>query len=242
QASTAERAVVEFRSKNNIVAAGATLMNDQQLAELTRDLDAARTRTADVQARLDRIEGVLRSKQSTATRNETVSDTLNNPIISKLREKYLDVVNREADWSERYGRNHAAVVSLRKQMQEIRRSIADELGRIAETYKSEYQIAKSRQAELENRLAASVSRSQDVKQAQVPLHSLESAAQSYRKLYDDFLQRHTESVQQQSFPMTDARLITPASANKTHPRTFLVWMTAILAGGMVGVGIGAIRE
>src|SRR5262249_26987555 len=70
QASTAERAVVEFRSKNNIVAAGATLMNDQQLAELTRDLDAARTRTADVQARLDRIEGVLRSNQSTATGNE----------------------------------------------------------------------------------------------------------------------------------------------------------------------------
>jgi succinoglycan biosynthesis transport protein ExoP len=242
QASTAERAVVEFRSENKIIAAGGTLMNDQQLAELTRELGGARARTADVHARLSRIEAVLRANQPGATGNETVSDTLQNTIITKLRAQYLDLANREADWSEKYGRNHAAVISLRKQAQEARKSIAEELGRIAETYKSEYQIAKSRQAELEERLAAAVSQSQDVNQAQITLRSLESAAQSYRKLYDDFLQRHTESVQQQSFPMTEARLITPASVTKSHPRTSLVWMTAIMAGGIVGVGFGAMRE
>jgi len=61
-------------------------------------------------------------------------------------------------------------------------------------------------------------------------------------MYDDFLQRHTETVQQQSFPVTEARLVTQASVNKSHPRTSFVWITAIMAGGMVGVGFGAIRE
>ena len=74
------------------------------------------------------------------------------------------------------------------------------------------------------------------------LHSLESTAQSYRKIYDDFLQRHTESVQTQSLPATQARLISPASVYKTHPQSFSVWMMAILAGAMFGVGFAVVRE
>jgi len=36
----------------------------------------------------------------------TVTDALNNPIINKLRSQYLDLINREADWSKRFGANH----------------------------------------------------------------------------------------------------------------------------------------
>jgi polysaccharide biosynthesis transport protein len=243
QASTAEREVVEFRAKNNIVAAGGTLMNDQQLTEANKELSAARTRALDLQARLSRIEAVLRANQpGTTWTNETVSDALNNSIITKLRSQYLDLVNREADWAAKYGRNHAAVTSLRKQIQEIRYSIHDELERIAETYKSDYAVAKKRQEELESQMAAAVTQSQDTNQAQITLRSLESAAQSYRKIYDDFLQRHTEAVQQQSFPMMEARLISPAAVSKSGPRTSYVWLAAVFAGGMVGAGLGALRE
>lgn len=243
QTSSAEREVVEFKAKNNIVAAGGALMNDQQLTEANRELSAARARTLDVQARLNRIEAVLRANQpGAAGNNETVTDTLSNPIITKLRSQYLEFVTREADWSVKYGKNHSAVVSLRKQMQDIRHSMQDELERIAETYKSEYAIAKRRQEELENQLAAVVTQSQDTNQAQITLRSLESAAQSYRKIYDDFLQRHTESVQQQSFPTMEARLISPASVSKSGPRTSYIWLAAVFAGGMVGAGLGALRE
>ena len=130
---------------------------------------------------------------------------MSNSIITRLRNQYLDLVNREADWSKRYGKNHTAVVTLRTQIRDIRRSIADELGRIEETFKSEYGIAKKRQDELEKGLAALVSQSTETNQAQVALFSLEAAAQSYRKIYDNFLQQHTASIQQQTFPITEAR-------------------------------------
>ena len=117
---------------------------------------------------------------------------MSNPIITQLANQYLDLMNREADWSVRYGKNHTAVVNLRNQIRDIRRSIRDELGRIEETLRSEYEIAKKRQDELEKGLAALVSQSTETNQAQVTLFSLEAAAQSYRKLYDNFLQRHTE--------------------------------------------------
>ena len=92
-----------------------------------------------------------------------------------------------ADWSVKYGNDHVAVVNIRNQIRDIRKSIYDELGRIEETFKSEYEIAKKRQDELEKSLASLISQSQETNQAQVTLFSLEAAAKSYRKLYDSFL-------------------------------------------------------
>ena len=167
---------------------------------------------------------------------------MNNSVITRLRNQYLDLVNREADWSKRYGKNHTAVVNLRTQIRNIRRSVADELGRIEETLKSEYGIAQTRQAEAEKKLAGLVSQSTETNQAQVALFSLEAAAQSYRKIYDNFLQQHTASIQQQTFPVTEARQTSAGSASKTAPKPLQIWMVTIFAGGMLGVGLGALRE
>ena len=48
QASAAERAVVEFKAKNNIVTAGGSLMSDKQLSEISGQLGSARAHTADI--------------------------------------------------------------------------------------------------------------------------------------------------------------------------------------------------
>ena len=245
QAAASERAVIEFKAKNNIVAASGTLMNEKQLSEMSGQLATARASTSDVQVRLERIEAVRRAYQQdqpASAADETVSEAMSNSIITKLRNQYLDLVNREADWSVRYGKNHTAVVNLRNQIRDIRRSIADELGRIEETFKSEYEIAKKRQDELEKELAGLVSQSTETNQAQVALFSLEAAAQSYRKIYDNFLQQHTVSIQQQTFPITEARQTSAGSAIKTAPKPLQVWIVTIFAGGMLGVGLGAFRE
>ena len=60
QASAAERAVVEYKTKNNIVDTGGRLINEQQLAELNTDLIKARAAKAEAQARVDRVTQILR--------------------------------------------------------------------------------------------------------------------------------------------------------------------------------------
>ena len=89
-----------------------------------------------------------------------------------------------------------------------------------------------------------MARSQSANRAQVQLTELESNAQSYRTLYDDFLQRYTQSVQAQSFPVTDARVVTPASPplTKSHPKTIVVISTSILGGIILGLAMGHLRD
>jgi polysaccharide biosynthesis transport protein len=249
QAAAAERAVVQFKAKNNIVSAGGTLMSEQQLGDTSAALSKARAQVANLQARLERMDAVRQSYQQEYSRDqpglpagENFSEAMNNSIVSSLRAKYLDLTNRETDWAARYGAGHVSVQNIRNQIRDIRRSIADELGRIEETAKGELEIAQKGQRELEASLTSALSKTQDANQAQVTLFSLEAAAKSYRSLYDNFLQQHTEAVQRQTYPISDARLISSASVMQTGPQTLKTWLTTIFAGGMLGVGFGALRE
>jgi succinoglycan biosynthesis transport protein ExoP len=246
QASAAERAVVEYKTKNNIVDTGGRLMNEQQLAELNTALVQARAAKAEAQARLDRITQILRddNPDPTAAATATVTESLQSPIITQLRQQYLDIAQREALFSSRYGNNHLAVVNLRNRMQEIRRSIIDELKRIAQANKSDYDIAQARENSLEKSLAESVAGSQTTNKAQIELRQLESAAQTYRALYNNFQQRYMDSVQTQSLPMTEARVITRASPPlaKTSPKSFRILAAATMGGLVLGLGLAMLRE
>jgi len=71
QTAAAERAVVEFKQKNNIVSAGGRLMSDQELSDINSQLSSARTRVADIEARLGRIETILRADDPDLTDDAT---------------------------------------------------------------------------------------------------------------------------------------------------------------------------
>jgi polysaccharide biosynthesis transport protein len=112
---------------------------------------------------------------------------LKSEVIIKLRGQYLEIARREAMWARMYGENHLAAINLRTQMEELRRSIKDEMRKKAESYKSDYEIALTRQNSLEASLAGVVNQSQTTGQAQIKVHELESNAETSRALYDSFL-------------------------------------------------------
>jgi polysaccharide biosynthesis transport protein len=239
QASTAERAVLDFKKANNIVDTGGRLIGEQQLAELNSQIVLARAATAEAHARLNRISEITKNDVTDIdsvlrSPDPAVADALKNDVINKLRSEFLELSNREAVYSARLGHGHLLVINLRNQMFEIRRSIMDELKRIAETFKSDYEIAVAREQSIGRSLAEAVSQYQTTNQAQVSLKDLDSTAQTFRALHDNFVQRYMESIQQQSFPFTEARVITHATrpSSKSTPNAKFV-MTAALAGGLL---------
>ncbi|MFG1204900.1 Wzz/FepE/Etk N-terminal domain-containing protein [Xanthobacter aminoxidans] len=236
QALAADRAVQDFKAKNNIVDTARGLVSDQQLSELNTQLVTARTSMAEAQARYERVANIIKLGVTAGTSDEAVSDVLNNEVISRLRTQYLDAVKREAEWSRRYGPDHIAVLNLRSEIKGLQRSLFNELSRIAETYKSDLEIAKARETSLSRSLESLVAQAKLTGQAQVELRELESNAQSYRALYDNFLERFMQATQQQSFPITEARLIMEASPplKPSQPKTQI-----IVGGGLVvGLGLG----
>jgi capsular exopolysaccharide synthesis family protein len=80
------------------------------------------------------------------------------------------------------------------------------------------------------------------KSADAALSAQEKSA--IRATYDSFLARYTETVQQQSLPFADAQVLTAAVApsSPASPKPLLAVAAAIIAGGILGFGIGLGRE
>jgi exopolysaccharide transport family protein len=240
QASDAYKEVQDFKSKNSIIiGVDGKLASEVELDQLGVALAKARADTSQAKARLDRIERVLEQRTEKETFNipdPIVTDALSNPVITKLRQQFLDDQNKESEWSARYGADHQAARNLRAEMAALQRAIWDEISRIGESYKSELQIAKSQEESIDKRMMEVFQSSGSTRQSQVRLRELETAANTYRGIYETFLSRFTQSVQQQSFPSTEARVVTVASP-PSSPSSPKIGLTLALMG-ICGLGLG----
>jgi exopolysaccharide transport family protein len=247
QAEAAELAVFDYKQKNKIIDVGGVstdpnspLLGDEQVTQLNQQLSNARGTEAEAKARLERINEIMNEDVPDAG----TADSLQSAVIGRLRDQYLDLAARERIFSARYGRDHLAVVNLRTQMVELRRSISDELNRIAQAYKSDYAIAKLRVKTMEKNLADQISSAQVINRDRIGLRDLESTAKVYHSIYDNFLSRYMEATQQQSFPITEARVISTAQAPsyQSAPNPHKVLATAGFVGVLLGFAAGFMRE
>jgi polysaccharide biosynthesis transport protein len=241
QASDAYKNVQDFKSENSIIiGVDGKLASEVELDQLGTALAKARSDTTQAKAKLDRITRVLEQrsdKESLNIPDPVVTDALSNPVITKLRQQFLDDQNRESEWSSRYGPDHQAARNLRAEMAALQRAIWDEISRIAESYKSELQIAKSQEESIDKRMLEVFQKSGATRQSQVRLRELETAANTYRGIYETFLSRFTQSVQQQSFPSTEARLVTLATPphGRSSPKIGLILALSTIGG--IGLGM-----
>jgi exopolysaccharide transport family protein len=248
QASDAYREVQDFKSANNIIiGVDGKLASEIELDQLGAALAKARSDTTQARAKLDRIGRVLEQrseKGSLEIPDPVVTDALSNPVITRLRQQFLDDQSKESEWSSRYGADHTAARNLRAEMAGLQRAIWDEISRIAESYKSELQIAKSQEEAIDRRMQEVFQNSGSTRQSQVRLKELETAANTYRGIYETFLTRFTQSVQQQSFPSTEARVVTFASVPNmpSSPKIGLTIALAMLCGLGLGIMAAFVRE
>lgn len=240
QASAADRAVEQFKSTNGLIDANGKLVADQQIADLSAQLAGAKSDAAVAQARLDRIAELNRTGYVDAG----LTESLKNDVITKLQQQYNDAARREADWSSRYGPNHAAAVALRTEMKQTQKAIQDELRRIGQVYQSEFEIARGREESLRKSLDELFQQTTSTRQQQIKLRELDASAQSYRTLLDTYLQRYVQVVQQESSPITEARIISDAlpPKNRSWPKTGIILLGALCGGLFMGLGAAFARE
>jgi polysaccharide biosynthesis transport protein len=248
QVAEAFQAVQDFKSRNNlIVSRDGKLETDAELEQMTEAIGKARAETALAQSRFMEIEAILATQSSDDALPDatvgTVTDALNSVVITKLQQQYLEDKKRAADWASRYGQNHQAVETLRADMTSLKREIREEMQRIAETYKSDLTVSRAREVSIEKKLTEVFQSNRENRHAQVKLQELESAANSLRSTYENFQTRYTQVVQQESFPSTEARVITFAlPGKKTSPSPVLTFALALAGGIASGAAMAFLRE
>ncbi|MGV7032943.1 GumC family protein [Methylobacterium symbioticum] len=236
----AARAVETFKTRNDLVTAGDSLLIEQQLSEMNSQLVTARAQTMQAAARLERVGVVGREAAGSAA----VGEALNNPVITNLRQRQQDAVQREAELRERYGPDHEAVVTAHREVVQIEAEVATEMKRIGQTYLSDYEVARGRERALKAELRTLIGEIEQRRQAKVTLSELEAQAESYRKMYQNLLEKLTETAQKETLPVSSARIVTKAMVplDRSSPRTKLILALGGAFGLLGGLMIAAARS
>jgi exopolysaccharide transport family protein len=237
---TAERAVEQFKSENNLVDTGGVSLNEQQVTQLNEQLILARAKAAESLARVQQIERVDSSGGSAAA----FADALQSQVIASLRSKYAEIAREEAELSSKYGPRHPSVINVRAQLGDINRQIKEEIGRIVATSRNEYEVAKSRVASIETSLDELKQQFGQGNQAAVQLRELEREAQATRALFESFLGKFKETQQQESLQTADTRIIAKALVPSvpSHPRRSLIIAIGFVLSAGFAIGLAFLLE
>ena len=229
----AETALATYKAQNNFVGTQDALISDQQLSASNQRLSAARAATMDAQARLDQIEASRR----TAADAGAIPEALQSPTIANLRAQYADARKKYAEQAGELGPRHPALRQTEKQVEDLKRTIAEEIDRFAQSTKNDLTRARDFEASLNRALEAQKRQSVQLSQAAVRLRELEREADASRDVYQSFLKRSRETEEQESLNTSAARVI--GEATVPQRRSFPPAMSLF---AMIGFIFGAIAS
>ena len=227
----AENELAIYKAQNNFVGTQDTLISDQQLSASNQRLAAARAATLDAQAKYDQIEASRRA----AADNGAIPEALQSPTIANLRAQYAEARKRYAELSAELGPLHPALRQNEKQVEDLRRTINEEVDRFATAAKNDLTRARDYEASLNKALDAQKRQSVEMSQAAVRLRELERDVEASRDVYQSFLKRSRETEEQESLNTSSARII--GEATVPQRRTFPPAMSVV---AMVGFMLGTL--
>jgi uncharacterized protein involved in exopolysaccharide biosynthesis/Mrp family chromosome partitioning ATPase len=227
----AENALATYKAQNNFVGTQDTVISDQQLSAGNQRLAAARALTLDAQAKYDQIEASRRA----STDAGAIPEALQSPTIANLRAQYAEVRKRYAELTSELGPLHPSLRQIEKQVEDLRRTVNEEVERFAQSAKNDLTRARDYEASLNKALEAQKRQSVQLSQASVRLRELERDVEASRDVYQSFLKRSRETEEQETLNTSSARII--GEATVPQRRTFPPAMSLL---AMLGFMLGAL--
>src|SRR3984957_2929515 len=227
---TAENALAVYKAQNNFVGTQDTLISDQQLSASNQRLAAARALTLDAQAKYDQIEASRRAASDAGA----IPEALQSPTIANLRAQYAEARKHYAEMAAELGPLHPSLRQMDKQVEDLRRTINEEVDRYATSANNDLTRARDYEASLNKALDAQKDQSVQMSQAAVRLRELERDVEASRDVYQAFLKRSRETEEQESLNTSSARII--GEATVPQRRSFPPAMSLL---AMVGFMFGA---
>ncbi len=224
----ADAKVQAYSEKHKLLDTRLGSVSSQQLNDLNTQLSQARSDRAAAEARYAQAIALQRGGGNSSTN----SDVLASALIQNLRAKEADLAAQVHDIATRLGPNHPDRQSLERQLADIQRSISVEIGKVVSSLKGEIDVARSREATLNQKMAQIEGVARESADYQSQLQRLKDDADGKRKVYNEFLLRLAQTAKPDDQQPADARIIANAVAPivASNPRVFQIVLLVGVAG------------
>lgn len=233
QALEAERRVSEFRAANGIVEASNTSrLNEQQLADLSGQLTSVLRDAEASRAKMEQLNAIV----ADARTDQPLPSGLSSPPLNAMFERRQQLVIDRLRFEQENGVDHPATVDVVGRIASLDTEIESEVRNLLAQAVAEHEAALLRVRDAQARYDGAIGGAQQLSQSQIQLQALESEASVYRTLHDEYLQNYLQTIQQQSFPAAEARIIQTAMPADyiSSPRLSLM----VLIAGTIGLASG----
>ena len=236
----AENAVETFRSAHNLQEADGELIDTHQLNGLNEGLISAQTDLVQVESKYNQLQQLLKNGVDPTM----VSDAIASDTIARLREQYAFAARKEATLAANLLPSHPQMMQAHSEVLRLHDLIRDEVERIADAIKLQYEVAKQRLATADQALAESRQETDINDSARVKLRELERDARTTRSVYESFLSRVKEMNEAELIYTPDARIISPAAIpdRAIWPRKSLILALALVLGCGLGGSLALTAE
>ena len=224
---TSEAAVDDFRRKSGLNVAKGETLPSQSLGEVNAQLAAAR---------LDRARAEAKLQSARESDPATIPDVLVSPIIQQLRFEMSKIDSEFA--ANRAHSPFFKLDALETRAAALRKQMGQEMNRILASLSGGVQAARKREAELTLAFHEMEMQARDAAHTNFQLNQLQREADANRTMYDTFLTRYKEAMEQEGLAAPDARLI--SHADIADAPVFPNKQRFLLFGTVGGLAIGGI--
>jgi uncharacterized protein involved in exopolysaccharide biosynthesis len=165
--------------------------------------------------------------------------------IGRLREQYATIARQEANLAAELGPRHPWVIDARAQVRNAQQHITEELSRVAEANRNDYERALANENSLANSFDVLKRKAMDTSLAFVKLRELEREAEASRAVYESFLVRTREMREQERLDTTNVRILSDAQPPQDRswpPRRLIILLAGLMPGILGGAGLAYLVE
>ncbi|EKF20564.1 GumC family protein [Nitratireductor pacificus] len=236
EVEAAERAIADFKAKNDLVDAQGRLIADDEIVRLNEQLSSARARVSELNARA----AAARTLDVETVLGGALPEQVASSVMTELLAQYASVRQQAGRLAVRLGPRHPDRLSVEAELAGARDEIARELRRIVASNQVELQRAVQLEQDLAGQLARLKVQKGQTEGDRVTLRELEREANAKRSVYEALLLRARETGQQEGLNTANVNIISQASAplDPVGPSRSSIAIAGTLLGFLAGVGLG----
>ncbi|WP_417671698.1 GumC family protein [Roseibium sp.] len=233
---SAERAVDDYRAKNDLVTAKGDLISEDSLLALNQALVAARQKTIAAKAKLEESER-LNPDQAIAG---SIDNEVTSATLTDLRRQYANAVANLGQLQTQLGASHPRLSAAKASLEGLRTEIRSEIKRIASTAQSSYIQAQKAEQQLSKELSAQKALKISKSGNEGELESLVLQATSVQQTYEAMLKRVQELTEQQGVAQSGMRVLGKAEPPLVAdgPGRSMRLIGGIFGGLLFGLALG----
>lgn len=230
-----EESLNRYKAENGLLDAQGVALNDQQLADINKELITAKADLAERQAKL-RLVRDLRARGQGA---DAVSEVANSPLIVNLREQETELLRQEAELRTLYGGRHPRMLHLQNEKANLDQKLGGEITRITQTLANDVSVAQTRVASIEASLGTIKGQNLVDRKADIKVRELQLNVDSSQQMYLALQQRFQETREQDDIVQPGVSVVAvaapPSVPSSPGPKLFTaagLLVSAVLGGGL----------